>query len=187
MIFSETAIDGTYLIELERRTDRRGSFARLWCRQEFQAHGLTSQVSQMNVSTNTQKGTLRGMHFQRPPHGEAKVVSCLRGAIYDVVLDLRPHSPTYLQWGAFELTEANRRMIYVPEGCAHGFQTLRDNTELLYFMSEAYSIRHSSGVRYNDSAFSIIWPLEVESISDADRAWPDYPELSKTETLNGCR
>src|SRR5262245_3515558 len=141
MLFSETTVSGAYLIDLERRTDDRGYFARGWCQEEFQAQGITANIAQVNVSANTLKGTLRGMHYQRPPHQEAKVVSCTRGAIYDVVLDLRHESPTYLCWFAAELTAENRRMLFIPEGCAHGFQTLVDDTELLYLMSEFYSPR----------------------------------------------
>ncbi len=174
MIFAQTRVNGAYVIDLERRADQRGYFARAWCQREFEAHGLTARLAQVNVSANVRKGTLRGMHYQVSPYQEAKVVSCTRGVIYDVVLDLRRESPTYLRWHAVELTADNRRMLYIPEGCAHGFQTLAEETELLYLMSEFYSPEHARGVRYNDSAFGIRWPLPVESISDTDRAWPDY-------------
>jgi len=174
MIFTETRVKGAFVIDLERRTDHRGLFARVWCQHEFEARGLTARLAQVNVSFNPFKGTLRGMHLQASPHEEAKVVSCTRGAIYDVVLDLRQGSPTYLRWDAVELTDANRRMLYVHAGCAHGFQTLEDETGLLYLMSEFYSPEDARGVRYDDPAFGIRWPLAVESISDRDRAWPDY-------------
>jgi dTDP-4-dehydrorhamnose 3,5-epimerase len=174
MIFQVTRVRGAHVIELERRSDDRGFFARAWCQKDFEAQGLAARVAQVNVSSNRQKGTLRGMHFQTVPFREAKVVSCTRGAIYDVAVDLRPESPTYLQWAAAELTSENRRMLYVPEGCAHGFQTLSNDTELLYLMSGCYSPRHARGVRYDDPAFKIQWPLPVECISDADREWPDY-------------
>jgi dTDP-4-dehydrorhamnose 3,5-epimerase len=136
---------------------------------------LTARLAQVNVSLNVRKGTLRGLHFQLPPCQEAKIVSCTRGAIYDVVVDLRRDSPTHMQWAAVELTAGNRRQLYVPEGCAHGFQTLDDNSELLYLMSEFYSPEHARGVRYNDPSFGIAWPLAAECLSEADRAWPDYP------------
>jgi dTDP-4-dehydrorhamnose 3,5-epimerase len=177
MMFQETSIQGVYLIDLERRADHRGSFARAWCQKGFEAHGLTARVAQINVSSNPQKGTLRGMHYQFPPYCETKVVSCTRGAIHDVALDLRQDSRTYKQWFAAALTAENRRMLYIPEGCAHGFQTLADDTELLYLMSEYYCPGHARGVRYNDHAFEIQWPLPVEKISDADRAWPDYERI----------
>jgi dTDP-4-dehydrorhamnose 3,5-epimerase len=178
MRFTQTLVSGAYVIDLEPRIDERGSFARAWCQREFEAHGLTARLAQVNVSSNVRKGTLRGMHYQVGPREEAKVVSCARGAIYDVVLDLRRDSPTYLRWDAVELTARNRRMLYIPEGCAHGFQTLAADAELLYLMSEFYSPEHACGVRYNDRAFDIRWPLAVASISDTDRTWPDYEEAA---------
>jgi dTDP-4-dehydrorhamnose 3,5-epimerase len=174
MLFTETTVSSAYLLDLERRADHRGFFARAWCQKEFEARGITARIAQVNVSANARKGTLRGMHYQLPPHREAKVVSCTRGAIYDVVLDLREESPTFLRWFAAELTAENRRMLFIPEGCAHGFQTLTDDAEVLYLMSEFYAPRHGRGVRYDDPAFGIAWPLPVKCISDADRAWPDY-------------
>jgi dTDP-4-dehydrorhamnose 3,5-epimerase len=183
MIFNETKLPGVYVIDLERSVDERGFFARAWCEREFAAHGLTARLSQINVSHNALRGTLRGMHWQRAPHEEAKAVSCLRGAIYDVALDLRADSPTYLQWFAAELTAENRRQMFIPAGCAHGFQTLTDDAEALYFMSEFYSPQHGAGVRYDDSAFAIQWPLPVTNISPADQAWPDFsPEQSFART-----
>jgi dTDP-4-dehydrorhamnose 3,5-epimerase len=174
MIFQETKIQGSYVIDLERRDDSRGYFARAWCQEEFNDHGLTARMAQINVSSNRQRGTLRGMHYQLPPHREAKVVSCTRGALYDVVLDLRDDSPTYLDWAAVELTAENRRMLLIPEGCAHGFQTLTDDTDVLYFMSEFYCPEYARGARYDDPAFNISWPLTITSLSDADRAWPAF-------------
>ena len=147
MIFSETKVKGAYVVELEPRADARGFFARAWCQKEFEARGLTARVAQINVSHNVSKGTLRGMHYQMDPHGEAKIVLCTKGAIYDVVLDLRADSPTYLEWAAAELTAENHRMLFIPEGCAHGFQTLADDTQLLYLMSEFYAPAHARGVR----------------------------------------
>jgi dTDP-4-dehydrorhamnose 3,5-epimerase len=179
MLFEETRVQGAYVIDLELRNDRRGFFARTWCQKEFAACGLTAHVVQINVSHNTHKGTLRGMHYQSAPFQEAKVVSCTRGAIYDVVLDLRADSPTYLRWDAAELTAENRRQLYVPEGCAHGFQTLTDDTELLYLMSEFYVPDHACGVRYDDPAFGIQWPLPVGVLTEADRTWPDYESKAR--------
>jgi len=169
---------------MEKRGDERGFFARAFCEREFAQHGLSSRIVQANNSLSARKGTLRGMHYQRAPHQEAKVVGCIRGAIYDVVLDLRPDSPTYLRWAAAELTAENHRSLYIPEGCAHGFQTLMDGAEVLYLMSEFYAPGHAAGVRYDDPAFAIEWPLPVACISDADRAWPDYvsrPDLRKVQ------
>jgi dTDP-4-dehydrorhamnose 3,5-epimerase len=177
MLFIETKVFGAYVIDLERRADERGYFARVWCEKELQAHGLTARVAQVNVSGNARKGTLRGMHHQLAPRQEVKIVTCTRGAIYDVALDLRRDSPTYLKWVAAELTAANRRMLYIPEGCAHGFQTLADDTELLYLMSEFYSPELARGVRCDDPAFGIEWPLAVTCMSAADRDWPDYPNI----------
>jgi dTDP-4-dehydrorhamnose 3,5-epimerase len=174
MYFQQTDVEMAFLIDLERRSDSRGFFARMWCRQEFAAHGLCARLAQINLSGNLRKGTLRGMHFQRQPHGEVKVVSCTRGAIYDVVLDLRSDSPTYMRWAAVHLTAENHSMLYVPEGCAHGFQTLTDDSEVLYLMSEFHSPAHAMGVRFDDPSFDIKWPLRVESISETDLEWPDY-------------
>lgn len=187
MIFSETKVEGAYVVELEPRADARGFFARAWCQKEFGARGLTARVAQINVSHNVRKGTLRGMHYQMDPHGEAKIVSCTKGAIYDVVLDLRADSPTYLEWAAAELTAENHRMLFIPEGCAHGFQTLADDTQLLYLMSEFYAPEHARGVRYDDPAFGIRWPLAVEMISDADRTWPAYQGSTRKNPIGEAR
>ena len=181
MIFSEMRVCGAFAIDLERRVDERGFFARSWCQQEFETQGLTARLVQINVSHNVHRGTLRGMHFQVSPHEEAKAVSCIQGAIYDVVLDLRPYSPTYLAWAAEELTAENHRSLYIPVGCAHGFQTLTEHAQVLYFMSEFYSPRHGRGVRYDDPAFGIKWPLEVTSISDADLSWPAFQPIMNAE------
>jgi dTDP-4-dehydrorhamnose 3,5-epimerase len=183
MIFRETAIPGAFVIDLERRSDARGFFARAWCQKEFEQRGLAARLAQVNVSTNTCKATLRGMHYQDHPCREAKVVGCTRGAIYDVIIDLRHDSPTYLQWLAAELTADNQRKLYVPEGCAHGFQTLADNSEVLYLMSEFHSAAHARGIRHDDPAFDIRWPLETEVISDVDLAWPDYSRALQFEEV----
>ena len=174
MIFRETILKGAYIIEPERREDSRGFFARVWCRKEFLAEDLNGQLVQSNISYNKEKGTLRGMHYQVEPFAEVKLVRCTMGAIYDVIIDLRPQSPTYLQWVAVELTAENRKMLYVPENFAHGYQTLVDNTEVFYQVSQFYVPDSEGGVRYNDPAFGIKWPMEVQVISDKDRSWPDY-------------
>ena len=174
MIFTETRIPGVFIINLEQREDHRGFFARSWCQMEFKEHGLDPALVQINVGFNKRKGTLRGMHFQLSPCQEVKVVRCTMGAVYDVIIDLRPDSLTHKQWIGVELTADNHRMLYIPEGCAHGYQTVMDNTEIYYQTSQFYAPEHAVGVRYNDSAFVIAWPLKVESISDQDRSWPDY-------------
>ena len=158
MRFIETRLKGAFVIEPERLADERGFFARMWCQREFIAHGLNPDLVQCNISFNTNKGTLRGMHHQAAPHEEAKLVRCTMGAIYDVIIDLRPDSPTYKAWLAVELTAPNRKMLYVPEGFSHGFMTLADNTEVFYQMSEFYSPECASGIRWNDPQFGIVWP-----------------------------
>ncbi|MCL4475996.1 MAG: dTDP-4-dehydrorhamnose 3,5-epimerase [Nitrospirae bacterium] len=174
MIFTETRLKGAYIVELEKRADERGFFARTWCKKEFDAHGLPSQMAQANVSSNKKKGTLRGMHYQMTPHEETKLVRCTRGAIYDVIIDLRPNSSTYKEWIGVELTSENYKMLFVPENFAHGFQTLEDNTEVIYQVSQFYSPGSERGARYNDPAFGIRWPAQVHVISDKDKNWPDY-------------
>ncbi len=174
MIFIETELKGAHIIELERREDNRGFFARTWCQQEFAAHGLAARIVQVNLSYNHSRGTLRGMHFQTAPYAEAKLVRTVRGAIYDVIIDLRPDSPTYKRWIGVELTADNRRALFVPEGFAHGFQTLEDHTDVLYAMSTFYTPLAASGLRYNDPAFAITWPLPVSVISERDTSWADF-------------
>jgi dTDP-4-dehydrorhamnose 3,5-epimerase len=174
MNFLESKISGVFEIRVERMPDERGFFARTWCRNEFQSRGLNPELVQCSISFNTRKGTLRGMHYQGAPHAEAKVIRCTRGAIYDVVVDLRPQSPTFKDWIAVTLTAENRNMIYVPEGCAHGFLTLDDASEILYQMSEFYHAESARGVRWNDPAFQILWPDKVEVISDRDRTYSDF-------------
>jgi dTDP-4-dehydrorhamnose 3,5-epimerase len=173
MRFELAEVIGAFLIEPERITDERGFFARIWCRDEFAAHGLNPALAQANVSFNHRKGTLRGMHYQAAPHQEAKLVRCTRGAIWDVVLDLRPGSPTYRAWTGAELSDANRAMLYVPEGCAHGFLTLTDAAEVAYQMSIPYAPEAARGVRYDDPAFGIEWPGEVVVINQRDASYPD--------------
>jgi dTDP-4-dehydrorhamnose 3,5-epimerase len=174
VIFLPTALPGAFVVEMEKREDARGFFARSWCVREFEEHGLNPRLVQCNVSLNRAKGTLRGMHYQVAPFAEAKLVRCPRGAIHDVILDLRPDSPAYLGHVAVELSDANHRMLYVPEGCAHGFQTLADDTEVFYQMSEFYSPEHARGVRWDDPAFGLPWPSDERIIADRDRAYPDF-------------
>jgi dTDP-4-dehydrorhamnose 3,5-epimerase len=174
MIFSETALPGAVVIELERVADERGFFARSFCAREFAAHGLDARVAQCNISFNRVKGTLRGLHFQRPPHAEAKLVRCTAGRVYDVIVDLRPDSPAFCRHVAIELSARNRTMLYVPQGVAHGFQTLEDESEVFYQMSAPYERDAAAGVRWDDAAFAIAWPLAVSVVSARDRSYPDF-------------
>jgi dTDP-4-dehydrorhamnose 3,5-epimerase len=171
--FTSASLPGVYLIDIERAEDDRGSFGRTWCLREFDEHDLPSFV-QANVSFNHRAGTVRGMHWQLAPHAEAKLVRCSRGALFDVVVDLRPESATYLQSFAEELSEGNGRMLFVPTGFAHGFQTLEDRTEVSYMISEFYAPEFQRGARYDDPAFAIEWPMEVTVIADKDRRWPPF-------------
>jgi dTDP-4-dehydrorhamnose 3,5-epimerase len=173
MRFIPTKIEGAWLIEPEPIADERGFFARVFCREEFADQGLNPDLAQGNVSWNRAKGTLRGLHYQAPPHQEAKLVRCTCGAIWDVALDLRVGSPTYLAWAGYELSAANRSMLYVPEGCAHGFMTLTDGAEITYHMSSPYAPAAARGVRWNDPAFGIDWPGEVAVINQRDASYPD--------------
>ena len=161
-------------MELDKRADQRGHFARTFCREEFEAHGLNSQVVQCNVSFNKRKGTLRGMHFQAAPFAEAKLVRCTSGSIYDVIIDLRPSSTTFKQHFAIELSPEKSKMLYIPEEFAHGFQTLADDTEVFYQMSQTFSAEHARGVRWNDPAFGIEWPAGERIIIGRDRNYPDF-------------
>jgi len=174
MIFTETKLKGAFIIELERLTDERGFFARSWCQREFKEHGLNPRLRQCSISYNISKGTLRGIHYQVAPCVETKLVRCTMGAIFDVIVDLRPESPTYHQYFADILTAENRKMLYIPEGFAHGFLSLQDDTEVQYQMSDDYSPDHARGVRWNDPAFGIQWPGEVLIISERDRGYPDF-------------
>jgi dTDP-4-dehydrorhamnose 3,5-epimerase len=174
MIFHRTKLSGVVEIRLDPLTDERGFFARSWCQREFDEHGLNSRLVQCNVSFNARKGTLRGMHYQAAPHPEAKLVRCISGSIYDVVIDLRPDSPTFKDWIEVELTSTVRNMLYVPEGCGHGFLTLQDEVEVLYQMSEFYHPDLARGVRWNDPAFQIAWPADVQMISERDRDYPNF-------------
>jgi len=177
MIFRETRLKGAYEIDLELYEDDRGSFGRSYCSREFEAHGINPRVVQCNISYNRKRGTLRGMHYQEAPHQEAKLIRCVRGAVYDVIVDLRPESPTFREWVAVELRAgpgSPSHMVYVPEGFAHGFQTLEDDTEVFYQMSEFYAPHAASGFRWNDPAFTVEWPETVRAMSDRDRSYPDF-------------
>ncbi|MCB0214382.1 MAG: dTDP-4-dehydrorhamnose 3,5-epimerase [Anaerolineae bacterium] len=174
MIFTETSLKDAYIIDIQKIEDQRGFFARGWCQNEFETNGLVPRVVQANISYNRYKGTLRGMHFQKTPYAETKMVRCIRGSLYDVIIDLRPDSSTFMQWLGVELTAENYRLLYVPEGFAHGFQTLVDNTEAYYMVSQFYTPQAEGGLRYNDPAFAIKWPLKIEVISEKDSNWPDY-------------
>jgi len=174
MTFHETRIPGVFEIHLEPSQDERGYFARTWCSKEFQSHGLNPALVQCSVSFNKRKGTLRGLHYQAAPFQECKLIRCTRGAIHDVVVDLRSQSPAFKRWFAAELTPDNRRMMYVPVGCAHGFLTLEDDSEIFYQMSEVYDAGSARGVRWDDPAFGIDWPASVQVISERDRTYPDF-------------
>jgi dTDP-4-dehydrorhamnose 3,5-epimerase len=174
MIFRNTRLQDVRLIELERATDDRGYFARTFCAREFADAGLATQFVQHSISHTARSGTIRGMHFQRPPHQEVKLIRCLAGAMFDVLIDLRPQSPTYMQWEAFELTAGDGFELYVPAGLAHGFQTLSPETEVGYMMTAFYAADAADGVRHDDPAFGIRWPLALTEISVKDRHWPNF-------------
>ena len=174
MIFTRTKLESAMIIEPDRLGDERGFFARTWCKREFEAHGLNSNLVQCSISFNKKKGTLRGMHYQARPYEEAKLVRCTAGAIYDVIIDLSPDSKTFMQWLAVELTSENRKMLYIPECFAHGFQTLVDNTEIFYQMTQFYVPESARGIRWNDPHFNIVWPDDQRTISASDRSFPDF-------------
>jgi dTDP-4-dehydrorhamnose 3,5-epimerase len=172
MIFTESGLKDAYIIDLEEKHDNRGFFARTFCAKEFEAHGLKSVVAQCNLSFNHKKGTLRGMHYQIPPAAETKLIRCTQGAIYDVIIDMRPESPTYLQHIGVELTAENHRALYVPEMFAHGYQALTDGAEVVYQVGEFYTPGYERGLRFDDPFFNIQWPMEVTVISEKDQNWP---------------
>jgi dTDP-4-dehydrorhamnose 3,5-epimerase len=174
VIFRETAVAGVWIVDPEPHTDERGFFARTWCAREFAERGLSARFVQASVSHNPRRGTLRGLHYQAAPHAEAKLVRCTRGAVYDVALDLRPGSPTYRRHVAVVLDARSHRALYIPEGCAHGFQTLEDDTDVLYQMSAFHAPEAARGVRWDDPAFAIPWPAAERLISARDRAYPDF-------------
>jgi dTDP-4-dehydrorhamnose 3,5-epimerase len=174
MIFTETALKGAFIIEPEIIEDERGFFARTWTDKEFAGHGLNPRVAQVSISFNKVRGTIRGMHYQIPPHAEAKLVRCTAGAVHDIIVDLREDSPSRYRWLAVELTARNRSMIYIPEGFAHGYQTLKDSTEVLYQISEYYHPESARGFRFDDPVFGVKWPLPVSVISERDRSYADF-------------
>jgi dTDP-4-dehydrorhamnose 3,5-epimerase len=174
VIFTPTSLAGAYFVDIDPRVDHRGFFARTWCRREFDAQGLDGRLVQCSLSFNERRGTLRGMHWQAAPHAEVKLVRCLRGAIYDVIIDLRPGSATFLEHIAVSLTADNRRALYVPEGVAHGFVTLADATEVSYQMSEFYTPEAACGARWNDPAFGIAWPIADPIVHERDASYPDF-------------
>lgn len=174
MLFEKTKIAGAFEIHPELKTDERGFFARSWCRQEFKQAGLNPNLAQCNISSNPHKGTLRGMHYQTAPFAEAKLVRCTRGSVYDVVIDLREDSPTFKEWIGVTLTAADHNMMYVPEGCAHGFLTLEDDCEVFYQISEFYDAESARGARWDDPAFRVKWPAQPQLMSDRDRTYPDF-------------
>jgi dTDP-4-dehydrorhamnose 3,5-epimerase len=178
MIFQETKLKGAFVIDLERRDDNRGFFARAFCQHEFAAHGLKATIAQANIGFNKKKGTIRGMHFQYPPAAETKLVRCSRGAILDVIVDLRPESPTYLQHIAVELSAENHRGIYIPERFAHGYQALEDDTETTYHVGEFYTPGCEGGLLYDDPQLQLSWPLPVSTISDKDRQWKPLADVA---------
>ena len=174
MRFIEAPVQGAYIVDVNRIGDERGYFGRLWCQHEFEEQGLKAHISQSNIGVSKQAGTLRGLHYQKAPHQEVKIVRCTRGAMFDVIVDLRPDSPTFRQWFGMELTQENATMLYVPEGCATGYQTLVDDTEMYYNATEFYHPESAAGVRYDDPAFGIEWPTEITVISENDVNWPDF-------------
>jgi dTDP-4-dehydrorhamnose 3,5-epimerase len=182
MIFRETKIAGAFVVELERRVDDRGSFARAWCAREFEQRGLNPRLVQCNVSANERKGTLRGLHYSVAPHAETKLVRCVRGAVYDVLLDLRQGSPTSRMWMAEVLTPDNGLALYIPEGVAHGYQTLEDGSDVLYHVSEFYDPSCDRGVRWNDPSFGIHWPHAERILSERDRTCPDFDDRAAPRT-----
>ena len=182
MRFTPLELDGAFIVDLDRIEDERGFFARSWCADEFQSRGLDPRTVQCNVSFNRKRGTLRGMHYQNPPHEEAKLVRCTQGAVYDVVVDIRADSPTYRQWVGVELTARNYRALYVPIGFAHGFQTLADDSEVFYQMAEAYHPESAAGFRHDDPAVGITWPVDLKTVSDKDLALPPLGAAASTRS-----
>jgi len=174
MKFHETKLKGAFIIDIQELGDERGFFARAWCKREMQEHGLSADLAQANVSLSTKKGTMRGMHYQISPHEESKLIRCTRGSLYDVIVDLREDSPTFKEWIGVELTADNHRMLFVPEGFAHGFVTLEDDTEAYYLVTEFYTPGAEQGLRYNDPNLGIEWPVTVTVISEKDASWPDF-------------
>ena len=176
MIFTETKLKGVYIIELEKLNDERGFFARTWDKEVFEKKGFDSKLVQCNISFNKLKGTVRGIHYQTTPFEESKIVRCTKGKIFDVIIDLRSNSSSYTKWISVELTEQNHYMIFIPKGCAHGFQTLEDDTEVFYQISEFYNSEHYHGIRWNDPKFDIKWPLKISLISEKDASYNNFKD-----------
>jgi dTDP-4-dehydrorhamnose 3,5-epimerase len=176
MIFTESSINGVFVLDVKRIEDERGFFGRIWCQKEFDEHGIDSRFMQINTALSHRKGTLRGMHYQEEPNAETKVIRCSRGSVFDVAIDIRPSSVTFKQWFGVELSAENQKMLVVPSGCAHGYQTLKDATELMYLTSAFYAPQSARGLRYDDRAFAIQWPLYVSVISSADATWPYFEQ-----------
>ena len=174
MLFQKTTLEDAWLIQLEPARDSRGFFARTFCVEDFAAHGLETNYPQHSVSFSQHRGTLRGMHYQREPHSEVKLVRCIKGAICDVIIDIRPSSPTYRRWQAFELSESNGTQLYIPKGFAHGFETVSADVVVNYLISEPYTAMAAFGIRYDDPTFGIAWPLPISTISDRDARWPNF-------------
>ena len=174
MLFKATKIKGAWIVDLQRNSDERGYFARAWCTEEFEDHGITPKLCQLNLSYSSNRGTLRGMHYQIDPHSEMKAVRCVKGALFDVIIDLRRESNTYKEWFGFELNERNKSMLIVPEGCAHGFLTLQDDSEAFYLVSAAYNQVSERGLRWDDPSFNIKWPFHPIEVSSKDRSWKNY-------------
>ena len=176
MIFTETKLKGVFIIQLEKKEDDRGFFARMWDKKEFENRGLNCEIQQCSISFNKKKGTIRGMHYQEPPYEEMKLVSCTKGKIFDVIIDLRKNSTTFKEWTSFELSAENHKIIYVPGGFAHGFQTLEDDSEVFYMISQIFRPEYARGIRWNDPVFKIKWPLEKTIISDKDHSFTDFKD-----------
>lgn len=187
MRFHATAVEGAFVVELEPRGDARGSFARAFCEETFAERGLPMRLVQMNLAVTHRAGTVRGLHYQRPPAAEAKLIRCLRGAVHDVAVDLRPDSPSYLRHVGVRLDARERKALYVPEGCAHGYQALEDDSEVLYGVSAPYAPEREAGVRFDDAAFGIDWPLPPRDVSEKDRAWPDYRAEARSDAVGRGR
>ena len=177
MIFTETKLKGAFIIEISKIEDARGFFGRYWCKNEFANYNLNTNIVQANISVNKQKGTLRGMHFQKNPFQETKLIRCSQGAIFDVIIDLRPQSPTFKQWEGIELTQDNYKMLYIPENFAHGMITLQDNTEVTYLITQFYTPGAEGGIRWNDPAIGIHWPVSPSIITEKDKNYPDFIHL----------
>ena len=177
MKFTPTTVEGAFIVDVDRIGDSRGFFGRLWCAKEMATQGLSTNISQCNIGRSERAGTLRGLHLQKPPHQEVKIVRCTQGAVFDVVVDLRPDSPSFRRWFGIELNMENASMLYVPEGCATGYLTLEDNSEIYYLASEFYAPQSATGVRYDDPAFDIRWPGTPTVISDNDASWPDFNSM----------